>query len=174
VRQIAPDMFAPMYSDPNAPAHKLPPPPPPAPPPPAPPSPVAEKPPPPPPPPEVIPTRGRPYGACEPGARDWAPCLGSAAQLADRSVEEAERAVLIAIGRRPGVNPVVADGAARSLRAAGEAWRMLRDRECADLPLVEAGLSGSVYERRLVCRIRRDIDRAESLRERYGDTDETQ
>lgn len=171
MRQIAPEMFAPMYSDPNAPAHKLPPPPPPAAPAPValPPSPTAEKPPPPPPPPVVAPSRDKPYGACEPGARDWTPCLGGAAQLADRSVEEAERAVLVAIGRKPGVNPVVADGAARSLRAAGEAWRMLRDRECADLPLVEAGLSGSLYERRLVCRIRRDIDRAETLRERYGE-----
>ena len=60
VRQIAPDMFAPMYRDPNAPAHKLPPPPPPQrlrlspcrrPP-------TAEKPPPPPPPPVVAPSRG--------------------------------------------------------------------------------------------------------------------
>jgi uncharacterized protein YecT (DUF1311 family) len=172
-------MFAPMYRDPNAPAHKLPPPPPPAPDPPKPPppAPVADQPslPPPPPPPVVVaPSRGKPYGACEPGARDWTPCLGSAAQLADRSVEDAEHAALAAIGRKPGVNPVVADGAARGLRAAGDAWRMLRDRECADLPLVETGLSGSMYERRLVCRIRRDIDRAETLRDRYGDAGETQ
>jgi uncharacterized protein YecT (DUF1311 family) len=172
VRQIAPELFAPMYSDPNAPAHKPPPPPPPAAPVDQPPAPVAEKP--PPPPPAVAPSREKPYGACEPGSRDWTPCLGGAAQLADRSVEETERAVLAAIGHRPGVNPVVADGAARGLRAAGEAWRMLRDRECADLPLVEAGLSGSLYEKRLVCRIRRDIDRAESLRAHYGDTAETQ
>ena len=166
-----------MYRDPNAPAHKLPPPPPPPapePPKPAPPSPVAEKPAPPPPPPAVAPSRDKPYGACEPGARDWAACLGGAAQLADHSVEDAERGVLAAIGHRPGVNPVVADGATRSLHAAGEAWRMLRDRECADLPLVEVGLSGSLYERRLVCRIRRDIDRVEILRERYGDGTETQ
>ena len=169
-----------MYSDPNAPAHKLPPPPPPAPDPPKPPppAPVADQPPLPPPAPALLapvaPSRGKPYGACEPAARDWAPCLSLAAVLADRSVEDAEHAALAAIGRKPGVNPVVADGAARGLRAAGDAWRMLRDRECADLPLVETGLSGSLYERRLVCRIRRDIDRAETLRDRYGDAGETQ
>jgi hypothetical protein len=54
------------------------------------------------------------------------------------------------------------------LRAAGEAWRMLRERECADLPLIEAGLTGSLYERRLICRIRRDIERVEFLKARYG------
>ena len=165
MRQIAPDLFAPVYSDPNAPSHKPPPPRPtpaptktiaprgaaPAP------TPAA-----------VAPSRQRPYGACEPEAREFVACLGGAAELADREVEQAEHAVLAGLGERPGVNPVVADGAARGLRAAGEAWRMLRDRECADLPLIETGLSGSLYERRLMCRIRRDIERGEFLRRTYG------
>ena len=63
---------------------------------------------------------------------------------------------------------MLADGAARGLRAAGDAWRVLRERECTDLPLIEAGLNGSLYEKRLVCRIRRDIERVEFLRARYG------
>jgi len=157
-------MFAPVYSDPNAPAHKLAPPPKPLAPPP--PKPAAEKP--PPPAAAVAPSRVRPYGACAPEARDFVACLGDAAGLADGEVEQAERAVLAGLGGRPGLNPVVADGAARGLHAAGEAWRMLRDRECADLPLIEAGLSGSLYERRLMCRIRRDIERVEFLRRTYG------
>ena len=37
-----------------------------------------------------------------------------------------------------------------------------------DLPLIENGLGGSLYEKRLVCRIRRDIERVEYLRGRYG------
>lgn len=164
VRQIAPELFAPMLGDPHAVSHKPPPPPKPAP--------ALAKPPPapapPPPPPVIAPSRERPYGSCEPEARDWAACLGVAAQLADRGVEQAERAALAGLGGRPGVNPVIAEGAARGLRAAGEAWRVLRDRECADLPLIEAGLTGSLYERRLMCRIRRDVERAEVLRERYG------
>jgi uncharacterized protein YecT (DUF1311 family) len=166
VRQIAPEQFAPNYSDPNAPAHK--------------PTPVAPAPPPkpvvakpakpapPPPPPPVTPSRDKPYGACTPGALDWVSCLGVAAELADRGVEHEEQAVLATLGGRPGVNPLIADSAARSLRSAGEAWRILRDRECADLPLIEQGLDGGLYERRLRCRIRRDIDRIEVLRERYG------
>jgi hypothetical protein len=159
-------MFAPMYSDPNAPSHKLPPPPPPPPKPPPAPKAAVEKP--PPPPPEVAPSRDKPYGACEPSAPGWGVCLGGAAQLADHAVEQTEHAVLAALGNRPGVNPVVADGAARGLRAAGDAWRVLRDRECSDLPLIEAGLTGSLYERRLMCRIRRDVERVEFLRQRYG------
>ena len=149
-----------MLGDPHAPSHKLPPPPP------VPPPKVVA--PPPPPPPVVAPSRERPWGACNPESRDWATCLGVAAQLADREVEQAERAALAGLGQRPGVNPVIADGAARGLRAAGEAWRVLRDRECADLPLIETGLTGSLYERRLMCRIRRDVERGEVLRERYG------
>ena len=162
VRQIAPDLFAPMYRDANAPSHKLPPPPPPPPPAPA----VAKAPPPPPPP--LVPSRDHPYGACEPGQREFAACLGGAAQIADREVEQAEHAVIASLAHRGGVNPVVADSVARGLRNAGEAWRILRDRECSDLPLIESGLDGSLYERRLICRIRRDIERAEFLRLRYG------
>ncbi len=162
VRQIAPEQFSPMYSDPHAPLHKLPPPRPPAP---AAPAAVAEK---PAPPPSLIPSLEKPYGACAPEARDFVACLGGAAELADKSVEDAEHLTVANLGRRPGINPVVADGAARGLRAAGDAWRVLRDRECADLPLIEAGLTGSLYERRLVCRIRRDIERVEILRKRYG------
>lgn len=164
MRQIAPDLFAPILGDPHAVSHK-PPPPPPPPPAPAPPPPLKAAPP-PPPPVVVAPSRERPYGACAPEARDWAACLGVAVQIADRAVEQAEHAAVAALPER--VNPVVAEGAARALRAAGEAWRVLRDRECADLPLIEAGLSGSLYERRLMCRIRRDVERGEALRERYS------
>ena len=165
VRQIAPDLFAPNYRDDNAPRHKLPPPPPP------PPKPaheplVAKAPPPSPPP--VAPGRDHPYGACEPSQREFAACLGGAAQIADREVEQAEHEVIAGLPGRPGVNPVVADSVARSLHNAGEAWRILRDRECSDLPLIERGLDGSLYERRLICRIRRDIERVEFLRQRYG------
>jgi hypothetical protein len=163
VRRIAPDQFAPVYSDPNAPAHRLPPPPPPRP---KPAPSVAAKPPPPPPP--VIPSRAKPFGACEPATPSFVACLGSAAELADRAVEDGEHATLASLAHRPDMNPVIADGAARGLRAAGDAWRALRDRECADLPLIENGLDGSLYQRRLVCRIRRDIERVETLKSRYG------
>lgn len=161
MRQIAPDLFAPNYRDDNAPRHKLPPPPPPKP---AREPLVAKAPPPPP----VAPGRDHPFGACEPGQRDFAACLGGAVLLADREVEQAEHEVIAGLGRHANVNPVVADSVARSLRNAGDAWRILRDRECSDLPLIESGLEGSLYERRLVCRIRRDIERVEFLRQRYG------
>lgn len=154
-------MFEPVYRDPNAPPHKPPPAPKPAPK-------AASSKPSPKPEPALTPSRARPYGVCAPAALDFVACLGAAAERADRAVEEAEHSVLAGLGERAGVNPVIADGAARGLRAAGEAWRVLRDRECADLPLIENGLVGSIYERRLICRIRRDVDRAEFLRQRYG------
>ena len=159
-------MFAPVYRDPNAPQHK-----PPAPPPkpvavkPVASKPVAAKPPPLAP---LAPSRAHPYGACAPEAANFIVCLGDAAGRADQSVVAAEHSALAELGARPGVNGVVADGAARALRAAGDAWRALRDVECADLPLIENGLMGSLYERRLICRIRRDVERVEFLRERYG------
>jgi uncharacterized protein YecT (DUF1311 family) len=162
VRRIAPDRFAPVYGDPDAPAHKPPPPPP------APAKLAAPAPKPEPPPPPAIPSRDRPYGACEPAAPNFVACLAGAVELADRAVEQAEHETLAGIAHRPDINPVVADGVARDLRAAGDAWRMLRDRECADLPLIEAGLDGSLYQRRLVCRIRRDLERVEFLRRRYA------
>jgi uncharacterized protein YecT (DUF1311 family) len=157
-------MFEPVYRDPNAPQHK-----PPAPKPtqgaskaaapkPAPAKPDAA----------LAPSHARPYGACAPEAPNFVACLGEATERADRKVEEAEHSVLAGLSERPGVNPVVADAAARGLRAAGEAWRALRDRECGDLALIENGLIGSLYERRLICRIRRDIERMDFLRERYG------
>jgi hypothetical protein len=158
-------MFQPNYGDPSAPRHKLLPPPPK-------PAPSAIKAAAPKPPPEApappAPSRAHPYGPCAPDAPNFVACLGEAAQRADHTVEQAEHSVLAGLGERAGVNPVVADGAARGLRAAGEAWRTLRDRECMDLPLIEAGLTGSLYERRLICRIRRDVERVEFLRERYG------
>jgi uncharacterized protein YecT (DUF1311 family) len=163
VRQIAPDLFEPVYRDPNAPRHKPPAPKPAA----AAPKAAAAK---PSPKPDaaLVPNRAHPYGACAPDAPNFVACLGEAAGRADRSVDEAEHSVLAGLGARAGVNPVVADAAARGLRAAGDAWRTLRDRECADLALIENGLAGSLYERRLVCRIRRDVERVEFLRERYG------
>ena len=165
MRQIAPDLVAPTYGDPSAPSHKLPPAPPPPPPvvraaPAAKPAPVL--------PPPITPSRDKPLGACEAGMNGFVACLTTAAELADRSVGDAERAAIAAIGKRADINPVVADGATRGLHATGDLWRMLRDRECADLPLVETGLDGSLFQRRLLCRIQRDVDRVETLRQRYG------
>ena len=160
VRQIAPEMFSPVYRDASAPSHK-----PPTPKPTEAAKPVAAK---LAPPPILAPSRARPYGACALEAANFVACLGDAAERADHAVEAAEHSALAGLGERPGVNPVIADGATRGLRAAGEAWRVLRDRECADLPLIETGLIGSLYERRLICRIRRDVERVEFLRERFG------
>ena len=83
-------------------------------------------------------------------------------------MEAAEQKAVAGLNGRAGLNPVMADAAARALRAAGEAWRELSARECGDLALIEVGLEGALYQRRLQCRIKRDNERVEALGARYG------
>jgi uncharacterized protein YecT (DUF1311 family) len=158
-RQIAPDMFAPVLRDGAATPRPRPaaaPTPSPAPVPTEPPrSPI------------VAPTRERPLGGCERGARDWVLCLQATARLADRSVEEASSRVAASLETRDNLNPIMREEMTNALSGAQEAWRNLRDRECAMLPLIENGLGGALYEARLICRIRRDIERRETLAARY-------
>ena len=94
--------------------------------------------------------------------------LGGRAALADQAVEAAEKSTVDALGLRGALNPLLVQQFAQNLHTAGDAWRNLRERECADLPLIEAGLAGSLYEKRLECRIGRDIERVEFLRRAYG------
>src|SRR6185437_3685125 len=100
VRQIAPDMFEPVYRDPHAPQHKPPPPPKPAPA-----APKATAPKPPAPAPVLAPSRAHPYGACAPEAANFVVCLGESVVRADGEVEAAEHSVLAGLGERSGVNP---------------------------------------------------------------------
>jgi uncharacterized protein YecT (DUF1311 family) len=155
-RQIAPEMFAPVLRDGAAAAR---------------PRPAAAAPTPapaePPRSPVVAPGRERPLGGCERGAHDWMLCLEATARLADRSVEEAAFHVVVGLEARDKLNPLMREAMTRALSGAQEAWRTLRDRECAELPLIENGLNGTLFESRLICRIRRDIERGEALAERY-------
>jgi uncharacterized protein YecT (DUF1311 family) len=163
-RQIDPDRFAPTPRDaatiaaphPKPPA-KLAPPPPVA-------TIVA-----PPPTPIVMPSRERPQGACDRTARDWLNCLAATAQLSDRAVEDAVAGLIAGLDSRPRLNPVTREAAGNALRGAQEAWRSLRERECAYLTLIETGLTGTLYEARLLCRIRRNLEREEALAAHYSE-----
>lgn len=117
----------------------------------------------------VSPTRERPLGGCDRAARDWLTCLDVTAQLADRAVDDAEKRVLDGLDRRPRLNAVRRQGLAKAVEAADEAWRTLRERECGELVTIENGMTGAVYEAGLLCRIRRDLERAEALTSRYGE-----
>jgi hypothetical protein len=159
VRQIAPDRFTPMYRDPNAMQPHKPAPTP------APPAadatpPARSK--------VAAPSRAQPLGACERAARDWLICLAATANLADAGVDEEERAILAGLSGRAGLNPLMAEAVTNALKAAEDSWRTLRERECGNLAIIERAYSGTLYETKLVCRIRRDIERVEALRERYA------
>ena len=117
----------------------------------------------------VSPDREHPAGACEKRARDWAACLQATARLSDAVVEEAEARASDAIQRRERLNAVLKTAVASALRSAQDEWRALRERECGDLALLETGLEGTLFEIRALCRIRRNLERAETLKARYGD-----
>jgi uncharacterized protein YecT (DUF1311 family) len=116
-----------------------------------------------------MPTRERPLGACERTARDWLTCLAATAQLSDSAVEDTNARLIVGLDRRPRLNPVTRQAIAIALKGAQEVWRSLRERECADLALIESGLTTTLYEARLVCRIRRDLERVEALSAHYGE-----
>jgi len=117
----------------------------------------------------VAPTKERPFGACVMSAHDWIACINATATLSDQSVDEAERRVEGALARRPKLNGFLRQSVAKALARLDADWRAFRDRECQDLALIEHGLPSSIYEARLVCRIRRNLERAEALEARYGE-----
>jgi hypothetical protein len=117
---------------------------------------------------ERAPSAEHPLGACKRGARDWMPCLDAAARLGDEQVDQAEARVIAGLERRVGMNSVTRGGMATALKAANEEWRALRVRECGPLALIESGVGGPLSEARLVCRIRRDLERVDALDRRYG------
>ena len=163
-RQIDPDRFSPTPRDaatiaaphPMAPAKVAPPPPAAA---------IVA----PPPTPVVMPNRDRPQGACDRTARDWLICLAATAQLSDSAVEDAVARLIAGLDGRPRLNPVTREAVGNALRGAQEAWRSLRERECAYLTLIETGVTGTLYEARLLCRIRRNLERQEALSTHYSE-----
>jgi uncharacterized protein YecT (DUF1311 family) len=163
-RQIAPDRFAPTPRDaatiaaphPTAPARPTPPPPV---------ATIVE----PPRAPILAPTRQRPQGACDRTARDWLTCLAATAQLSDGVVEDAVARLIASLDSRPRLNPVTREAVGNALKGAQEAWRSLRERECAYLPMIETGVTGTLYEARLLCRIRRNLEREEALSAHYSE-----
>jgi uncharacterized protein YecT (DUF1311 family) len=117
----------------------------------------------------VMPNRERPQGACDRTARDWLTCLAATAQLSDSAVENAVAGLIAGLDGRPRLNPVTREAVGNALRGAEEAWRSLRERECAYLTLIETGVTGTLYEARLLCRIRRNLERVEALSTHYSE-----
>jgi hypothetical protein len=161
-RQIAPDRFAPSYRD-TPPPRPRPPAVVPAPVPP--PTPVVAE---PPRTPIVTPDDDHPLGACDHAARDFMLCLGGTSRLSEIAVIQAEGRVVDGLDHRPNLSPLMRAAVGRAFHAANDEWRQLRDRECGELTLIEHDLSGPVFEQRLVCRLRRDLERIDTLDERYG------
>jgi len=117
----------------------------------------------------VAPTEEHPTGACRRGARDWLACLSATATLSDRALDEVETKLADAVGRRPQVNVVMRKLFVKELTEVETDWRALRERECQGLPAFEKASPGPLYELRLTCRIRRNLERIAALQARYGD-----
>jgi uncharacterized protein YecT (DUF1311 family) len=117
----------------------------------------------------VMPSRERPVGACDPSTHDWLACLDGTATLSDRAVDDAVAALTAGLEQRPQLNLPMRQGIGKALGDAEEAWRNLRDLECGQLALIERQLPKALYEARLICRIRRNLERMEALDLHYGD-----
>jgi uncharacterized protein YecT (DUF1311 family) len=115
----------------------------------------------------IAPTREQPFGACDPRAHDWVPCLTATARKSDGIVEQAEQDVRDAVTQRRKLNPSLRKAYGDALSRLDAEWRKFRDSECDALAALEQGLPTQVYEARQTCRILRNLERAEALRARY-------
>ncbi len=116
----------------------------------------------------VMPTKERPFGACDPKAHDWIACLTATAAQSDQIVDEAEQSVRAALEQRRDLNPYMRKARGEALARIDTEWRQFRERECDALAMLERGLPAQVYEARLACRIMRNLERGEALKVRYG------
>jgi len=117
----------------------------------------------------VAPSKDRPYGACRREARDWLACLAATAALSDGLVNAAEQRAREAVARRLKTNKLLPETFAKALDLVDADWRGLRDRECETLAFFENGPPAPVYERRLNCRIRLNLERAADLERLFGE-----
>jgi uncharacterized protein YecT (DUF1311 family) len=115
----------------------------------------------------VAPTKEHPFGACDPKAHDWAPCLTATARQSDGIVEQAEQDVRDAVAQRRKLNPYLQKAYGDALSRLDAEWRKFRDSECDALAALERGLPAQIYEARQTCRVLRNLERAEALRARY-------
>ena len=116
----------------------------------------------------VAPSTDRPYGACRRDARDWLACLAATATLSDALVDAAEQRAREAVARRLKVNKILPQSFAKSLDSIEFDWRNLRDRQCDALAFFEDAPPAPIYERRLGCRIRLNLERAATLDKDFG------
>jgi uncharacterized protein YecT (DUF1311 family) len=117
----------------------------------------------------VAPSKDRPQGACRREARDWLACIAATATLSDALVDAADQRAREAVRRRVKTNKILPQTFAKALDAVEGDWRGLRDKECEALAFFENGPPAPVYERRLACRIRLNLDRAAALDREFGD-----
>ena len=116
----------------------------------------------------VMPTKERPFGACDPRTHDWIVCLAATAARSDRIVDEAEQSVRAVIENRRELSPYLRNARGEALARIDTDWRKFRDAECDALAMLERGLPAQVYEARLTCRILRNLERGEAMKARYG------
>lgn len=114
------------------------------------------------------PTREHPFGSCERGSRNWLICLRATADVSNLMVDEAENRVIASLLQRPNLTPSLQRVLAKALTDAEVAWVALRDQECNQLALLEAGAGVQLYEAQLKCRLSHNAERIDQLSSRYA------
>lgn len=120
-------------------------------------------------PPVTLPTEQKPQGSCERGvARPaWLRCLRATSELTDQEVNKTAALVQEKLDAKAGAAAGRKRFLARALEQAQEFWRNGRNHECQQLASSEPGLVADMYEARLLCLVRFDLQRIGNLKSRF-------
>ena len=120
-------------------------------------------------PPVTMPTGERPFGSCERGMARlvWLRCLKATSEMTDQKVNETAGLVQQKLDAKAGAASGRKRFWSRALEQSQELWRGLRNHECQQLASAEESLVADVYEARLLCLLRSDLQRVSDLQSRY-------
>jgi hypothetical protein len=144
IRQIAPDRFQPYLRDNNEPRPEA----------------AAV----------IPPSKERPLGGCDRASRNWIICLRATADLSAMMVEDAQNKLVASLEQRPNLNPSLQRIFAKDLVDADAKWLELRQQECNQLAMLEAGPGRQLFEAQLLCQLTRNAERIDALSAHYGYT----
>ncbi|WP_439575615.1 lysozyme inhibitor LprI family protein [Phreatobacter sp.] len=115
----------------------------------------------------VEPTPERPFGHCSRDQSNWIFCLQAIARASDSRLDETVDQVAHNLAGNQAFGPFQRQAFERAVREADRRYRALRDHECQALVLSEPDVQGELFEARLTCRIRRNLERITVLQTRY-------
>lgn len=115
----------------------------------------------------VEPTAERPFGPCSREQSNWIFCLQAAARASDARLGQTVDQIARMLAGNAAFGPFQRQAFERALHEADRRFRALRDHECQALVLSEPDVQGELFEARLTCQIRRNLERIATLVARY-------